>query len=618
MKRMILCVLALTALLIAGASGKGDENVYSGRCGENLTWTVDENALIISGTGDMDNYSYEIVYSRIVSSAPWQSIDDRIIQYILIEDGVTSIGDFAFAGMSFQPVLCIPNSVVKIGANPLLRTSGAEVILPPNHPYLAWEDGMLYGKSDKRLVYSSRWNVAANETVVVPDGVEIIDEGVFFGSTMQYVTIPESVKSIGNRAFSNCIFLKSIAIPEGVTRIGDSAFTECSQLREVSIPSTITSIGDCAFYQSPIGEIVLPEGLTDIGMVAFSHTALKSVVIPDSVTSIGRHAFSGNALTEVKIPGSVTVISDGAFAENRILKTVIMEPGVQNIDGYAFKGCSSLSTLHLPDGLVTIGESAFWLCESLETVDIPGSVVKIGEHAFSSCSSLVNVKIGSGVTDIGSYAFSGCAITSITIPDAVASIGTNPFSGCPNLSEIVVSPENTRLTIMSNALYDSAGQSIISYPCGLSETKCILPQGVKAIEPYAFSECSALTFIELPEGVTVIGEGAFSYCSGLRTIFIPEGVTEIKANVFEECGALDTIRIPESVVSINYWAFNNCSALTGITIPKGVTSIAKNAFQNCTALTLVVERGSYAEEFCAGRGLSYVYSDETDSLSEPE
>ena len=163
---------------------------------------------------------------------------------IAIPSSVNSIGDWAFSGCSSLEYISIPKNVICLNGNPFFNWNGKLDCLSPNFIY---EDDVLFNKNKSKII-SFR-----NQAVI------------------SYI-IPDSVTSIGDRAFSGCSFLFGIVIPSSVTSIGDRTFCGCSFLTEVDIPDSVTSIGNGAFYDC---------------------NSLRSVVIPDSVTSIGERAFSG-------------------------------------------------------------------------------------------------------------------------------------------------------------------------------------------------------------------------------------------------------------------------------------------------------------------------------------
>ena len=244
-------------------------------------------------------------------------------------------------------------------------------------------------------------------------------------SDITSVTIPNSVTSIGDYAFSYCTSLASITIGNSVTSIEDRAFENCTSLTNITIPNSVTNIGDDAFSGcTSLTSITIPNSVTSIGDYAFYYcTSLTSVTIGNSVTDIGKGAFFGCAsLTSVAIPNSVTSIGWGTFANCTGLTSLMIPNSVTNIGEYAFAG-SSLTSITIPDSVTSIGDRAFYGCKSLASVTIPDSVTSIGAEAFDGCTNLTSVTIGNSVASIGGWAFLGCtSLTSVTIPKSVKSI----------------------------------------------------------------------------------------------------------------------------------------------------------------------------------------------------
>ncbi|MDR0472753.1 MAG: leucine-rich repeat domain-containing protein [Treponema sp.] len=196
--------------------------------------------------------------------------------------------------------------------------------------------------------------------------VTSIGNNAFAEKNIISITIPNSVTSIGDEAFSGCSSLASVNIPNGVTSIGNSAFDGCSSLASVSIPNSVTSIEDVAF-----------SGCTSLAAitVAAANTEFSSV---DGVlynkTQSSLIQYPAGKTGSFTIPNSVTRIENGAFY-----------------------GCSSLTSITIPDSVTNIGDGAFWDCSSLISVTIPNSVTSIGALAFYHCTSLTSVTIGAKV-----------------------------------------------------------------------------------------------------------------------------------------------------------------------------------------------------------------------------
>ena len=235
-------------------------NSYDNGTTGDCTWTLDNNGVfIISGNGGIGGFDI---------SAPWFS-ERNSISTLIIEDGVTSIGDYAFNGCKNLTKVTIPDSVTSIGD----------------------------------YAFNGCWGLT---DVSIPDSVTRIGYYAFYGSGLTSISIPDSVTSISYGAFYNCKSLTNVALGNGVKSILSSTFSGCTSLNSITIPDSVTSIGNSAFSGC---------------------TSLNSVTIPDSVTSIGESAFSGSGLTSISIPYSVTAIGNSAFfyCPNLLMATIPAE-----------------------------------------------------------------------------------------------------------------------------------------------------------------------------------------------------------------------------------------------------------------------------------------------------
>ena len=445
---------------------------------DNLTWTLTaDGTLTISGTGAMKDYN------AAENLSPAYMNSD--VKKVVIEDGVTSIGELAF------------------------------------------------------------FKCSSLTNITIPDSVTCIEYAAFHGcSSLSSITIPNSVTSIGIYAFVICSSLTSITIPDGVTSIGYGAFSECSSLKTISLScksslkksdfgdqanlvsytnqhlltktaakaATCTESGNKEYWTCKhCGKYFLSD---DTNPATATAVELSETVIPalNHKNAITRGAFEptetepgysgdrycpdcdtvfekgytywneGNLTWKLDADGTLTISGTGAMKNydyndnpspvynNSNVKKVVIEDGVTSIGNSAFNECISLTSITIPDSVTSIGTYAFSGCRSLTSITIPDSVTSIGAYAFQSCSNLTSITIPDSVTSIGASAFNSCSgLTSITIPDSVTSIGNFAFSYCISLTSITIPDSVT--SIGSYAFYNCKNLTTISLSCKSSLKK---------------------------------------------------------------------------------------------------------------------------------------------------
>ena len=484
-------------------------------------------------------------------------------------------------------------------------------------------------------------NCTSLTSIEIPSGVTSIGDGAFaYCTSLTSIEIPSGVTSIRDYAFDNCTSLTSIEIPSGVTSIRDHAFDNCTSLTSIEIPSGVTSIGNSAFKNcTSLASIEIPSSVTSIGNEAFAYcTNLTSIEIPSGVTSIENYAFSNcTSLNSINVDKDNQSYSseDGILFDKEKKKLITYPAGkkekeynipssVTSIGAGTFYGCRSLTRIEIPSSVTSIECLAFYGCTSLTSIEIPSSVTRIAAQVFYGCTSLTSIEIPSSVTSIGMWAFYNCtSLTSIEIPSSVASIGIYAFSRCVSLNSINVDKSNQEYSSEDGILFDKDKKELICYPAEKKEKEYNIPSSVTSIGTYAFGNCTNLTRIEIPSSVTSIGGGAFDNCTSLTRIEIPSSVTSIGTYAFSLCVSLNSINvdksnqeyssedgilfdkgktklitypagkkekeynIPSSVTSIGDYAFDNCTSLTRIEIPSSVTSIGREAFEKCERLTSI-------------------------------
>ena len=606
------------------------EGLGSGTCGSNLTWVLEcDSTLRISGTGMMSDFGY--------SNQPWQSVS-TLIKRVVIEEGVTSIGNYAFYAMKKIETVTNPSTLKTIGT----------------------------------MAFHSCYGL---ESINFPDGLTSIG-----GNTT------------GHGPFYGCHSLKSIYIPASVTMINKDAFLRCYSATSIVVDPANTvydSRDNCnAIIETATNKLlygcqttVIPDGVLTVSQFAFEYQHnLKSIRISNTVTSFG-----------------TTV-----FKECENLKDIYVEwtttPPANNLTTWAeHPNLDATITIHVPCGKKNLyTSSSVWNRYQIVDDHLKGGMCGAqgsNQTWMLSCDGQLDIK---GIGEMADYTAGGApwynhrnSIHTITFADGITSIGENAFADFTNLTDIYAPwTENIPVLPASNnpqpsvklhipcsviSAYQAAGwgnytvetEYTASGTCGAdgdnltwtlcegvltisgtgamanypalnmpwkyfitSITSVIISDGVTTIGTSAFNGCSNLTTLTVPPSLTSIGQNAFSGCWAMESLYIsdltawcnisfgtydsspfcrngyliyvgggdlyvngtkvttltiPDGVTEIKNHAFYGCACITDIQFNQ-VTSIGNEAFNGCHGLTEVTIPEGVTAIGNYGFAYCTHL----------------------------------
>ena len=475
--------------------------VQTGTCGDNLTWTLDdEGVLTISGTGKMDDYdsTYNSDMGSYVTTASWGSAPKQVV----IKNGVTSIGQFAFYNCSSLTNVTIPNSVTSIGDN-----------------------AFSYCRS-------------------LPDA-----------------TIPDGLISIGSYSFDNCSSLTSVTIPSSVTSIGHHAFEGCSNLTSINVASANNDYcsDNGVLYNKAKTELLrlpggfqgafsIPSGVTSIGYDAFSMCeGLTSVTIPDTVISIYDNAFDGcNSLTNVMIPSSVTSIGDRAFDDCSSLKTVLYT-GTEAQWNRIPKGSNNSYLLnaeitynhHMPvlTAHATVeatctdpGTEAYWSC------NICGKL-------YADAEAALEIEAPIGIPSLGHdwdepvYTWNDdntrvhASHTCKRDPAHTESDDADASKRIIFPGETVAGEINYQSEPFTNPAFSAQSKKTVILSLQSMHT-LRLPASLLAIEDEAFYG-GAFQAVVIPNSCTSIGHGAFANCKNLLYVRIPASVQTIEDDAFE-------------------------------------------------------------------------------------
>ena len=563
--KKVLSLLVFSILVFAiSATAFAADIIASGYCGgegdgTNLGWALEPNGtLTISGEGTMADYS--LADYEPVTTAPWGEYSESI-EKLVIENGVTTIGNYAFYGCpNISGDTVIPASIEKIGDRAFRECGTSCFIFEGDAPSANWYNEY-YGSFDydETIYYnwkSSGWYsydgyIGQHRLYVYDNGkTELRGKGYCGGEgdgTNLIWTLDKDFNLVisGKGAMKNyhiyneaeygyylapwagcCSIIKSITIENGITHIGDYSF--CHEY--------YSSNNKYEQYSKLEGNIIIPNSVKTIGEAAFADCSgfTGELKIPTSVTAIGYEAFANcSGFTgELVIPSSVTTLGDGAFRNcSGFTGDLVLPRSLTVIDSYVFSGCTGL------DGTLTI----------------PRSATEIGSGAFENCSG-----------------FTG----DLVIPENVERIYDNAFSGCIGFNGELDLPESLHY------IYDYA-----FYNCSGLTGELILPSDLWDIDAYAFSGCSSFTGnLVIPENTNYIYEGVFENCSGF-TGSLTVNVREISAKAFSGCTGLDGyLTIGKRVQTIGEKAFENCNLKGKVTFGENLTHVGDNAFSSCENL----------------------------------
>lgn len=504
----ILCILILSVAQIgflAEVAPIKAEAAIDFSCGENLTWYIDTRSrvLTISGTGPMYPY-YD--YTNTPAWKPYEGSFNTVI----IEEGVTSIGEFAFFNYSAIKNIQLPSTLTRIGVNAFAVCKNIESISVADNSELA----ILSNISD---FAGTKWY--RNQ----PDGL------IYLGDILLGYkgTVPENTE---------------INLKEGTRIIADKAFYNQSNITKITFPGTIEYVGEYAFegtgwYNSqPSGEIYIDN-------VLYKYKDALTIekydfVVRDGTTAVSPHALEGKSMLSISFPDSIKYIGKEAFYY-----------------------CTNLADISISEkcNLEYIGVRAFFMCGKLESFDLPENVRVIESTAFSSASyRLGNVNFPASVEFIGLHAYSGASKFTVD--------KNNPYYSSDEYG-VVFDKDKTILyfapraidryvysvPVSVNEVYDGA-----FYKCSIREIT--FPSSVKKLGEEAFY-ASYIKTVNFSDGLSLIKSETFAQCNNLEEITIPESMESISGIAFAHCQNLKKAVIP-ATTTVNSDAFEDCENLT--------------------------------------------------------
>ncbi len=637
MKKILLLFAGLLSLSVSAQT--------SGSCGANATWSYNEGVLTVSGTGDMADYTDGL------TDAPWNAIRASISE-VVIGDGITHVGRFAFTNCTGVTSVIIGENVESIGDaafDNCINAGFTKLNIPNSVKSIG-----IFAFSNNHLKY-----------ICIGSGIKTIGaEAFMMCQDLEYLgCYALTPPTLGNNVFSGTTNLKAIYVAgyaengfrsaEGWSTYADiigEPYGNCGEgvgdevtdavrwrfdmmtnrlvisgtgaikaygptgypwnnvafnplggeynmywtgIKEIAFNNGVTIIPDWAFaMQTNCASVSLPKSLKTIGASALEECAFTAIDLPEGLESIGDYAFFGSKLTSLILPSTLTSIGNSAFLDNADLATVTSVRTTPPVLGDAepvFGDGSTLNAIYVPSSAVSTYKSA------------PGwsaYAAKIKAAPTTTFTYTATEK----ETDFDSYAYFKGA-TGVKSHDFANGAGTVVYDG----------------------YVTAIGQSALTYT---KLTSITIPESVTSIDTYSFQGSDQLTtviFAGTP-AVTTIGKMAFRSCKAMTTFTVPASVKSIEASAFSDCSELTTVNFAgtPTITTIGNAAFQDCkklstftipasvttlgttvfwfAGLTSLNIPAGVTSIGQALTCSCPMTSLTVDAGNtkYADLGCNG------------------
>ena len=392
--------------------------------------------------------------------------DNRMYSELTLPNTVTNIGRYAFArGYTFVHIR-IPDSVQTIGSHAFYREQATDHISPEFTVEIYYNKG-------------------------------VIVDNLLDGQHIQHIIVNDYIHTVGNKAFSNCMNLMDISLPDTIASFGTNCF-----LNDNGITMNIRSV------DKYIDDEIYKEKLNGVSIINIDNTV------------IGNSAFYGNIWLKKGTLTGVSNIGNYAFYNCNAMETFTIDGTIERIGEHAFDSCKALGAMVLPTTVNYIGSYAFYDCNSMPSINIPEGIERIKSHTFYGCAALQNIETPNSVVAIEDYAFYGCVVAkTITISNICEEIGEAAFYNCKAVEELII------------------------------------PDSVKSIGDYAFRSCVEVTELRFSDNIETLGASAFYDCNALESVYLGKKIIELKDNLFYGCVNLKSLYVYAPLSYIDETAF---------------------------------------------------------------
>ncbi|MDE6741603.1 MAG: leucine-rich repeat domain-containing protein, partial [Muribaculaceae bacterium] len=408
-------------------------------------------------------------------------------------------------------------------------------------------------------------------------------------SGLTALSLPSSVKTIGEGGFQECTGLTTLTLPEGIETLNNSSFLGCTGLTSLTLPASLTEITYHAFWNC--------SGLTEISYYAENPVSTE-VIFDDTVYANAVLNMPNATLADIQ-----AVSTWNQFA-HIVAKDGSIDPGMYQIEfdrtepasGTTVPSLGQISTWWtLPNTInITNDPVPYVTNEAGERMDRIEVRLAINERDPNN----ILIDISPEITANGTY--------QVVIPAGAITDGSNP-DRFTNDEVILTYTVKKNLVAGDDFEYQGLKYTVLDAEARTCETKegtettpgnsfegdLVIPEtvsdgtneySVTRVGIYGFKGCNNIRSLTLPISLTEIGEEAFMNCTGLTSLDLPRNITSIEGGAFDNCDGIVTVNLPEALVRIPDQCFHNCANLTTVSFPESLKEIATDAFLECNKL----------------------------------